>query len=189
MFVASNSAVHSITERGGGLAPDVASASLLSSPLVRTLVQVQEFPRPRREVYRFFEDAFNLDAITPPMLRFRVLTARPIEMRAGALIDYSLRLRGVPMRWRTRIEVYEPPFCFVDRQLRGPYRLWWHEHVFEEIEGGTRMTDRVRYLTPLAGSMIGRWVHDRFIRPDLESIFAFRRAKLAAMFGEMKSGG
>lgn len=170
-------------ERGGAL------ASLLAAPLVRTLEYVQEFPRQRDEVFRFFEDAFNLDAITPAMLQFRILTPPPIEMRAGALIDYSLRLRGVPIRWRTRIEVYEPPNCFVDRQLRGPYRLWWHEHVFEEIEGGTRMTDRVRYLTPLAGSKVGRWVHDRFIRPDLESIFAFRRAKLAAVFGEMQRGG
>ncbi len=165
--------------------PGVALRHQLSSPLVRRLEYVQEFPRSRAEVFRFFEDAFNLDAITPAMLRFRILTRGPIEMRAGALIDYSLRLRGVPIRWRTRIEAYDAPARFVDRQVRGPYRLWWHEHVFEEIEGGTRMTDRVRYLLPLAGSWLGRVVHDRFIRPDLESIFAFRRDKLARMFGVM----
>lgn len=164
---------------------EVAWRDLLASPLVRSLVYVQEFPRPRTEVFRFFEDALNLDAITPPTLRFRILTAKPIDMRAGALIDYSLRLRGVPIHWRTRIEVYEAPVRFVDRQLRGPYRLWWHEHVFEEIDGGTRMTDRVSYITPLAGNWLGRWVHQRFIRPDLEHIFAFRREKLAAIFGAM----
>lgn len=183
------SAAGTSTRRLGEIEPNGVPAALLASPFVRTLEIVQEFPRPRADVFRFFEDAINLDAITPPMLRFRIVTPRPIEMRAGALIDYSLRLRGVPIRWRTRIEVYEPPSCFVDRQLRGPYRLWWHEHVFEEIEGGTRMTDRVRYLTPLAGSMVGRWVHDRLIRPDLESIFAFRRATLAAKFGELEGGG
>jgi len=181
------SAAGTITQRAHGDEGEALGA-LLGSPSVRTLEFVQEFPRPRANVFRFFEDAFNLDSITPGMLRFRILTPRPIEMRAGALIDYSLRLRGVPIRWRTRIEVYEPPYFFVDRQLRGPYRLWWHEHVFEEIEGGTRMTDRVQYLTPLAGSMVGRWVHDRLIRPDLESIFSFRRAKLATIFGERQRG-
>lgn len=165
--------------------PGVALRHQLSSPLVRRLEFVQEFPRPRAEVFRFFEDAFNLDAITPPMLRFRILTARPIEMRTGALIDYSLRLRGVPIRWRTRIEAYDAPVRFVDRQLRGPYRLWWHEHEFEEIEGGTRMTDRVSYITPWAANWAGRWLHGRFIRPDLERIFAFRREKLAGLLGVM----
>lgn len=170
------------------LARDAELRGLLSSPLVRTLEYVQEFPRPRAEVFRFFEDAFNLDAITPATLRFRILTASPIEMRAGAKIEYALRLRGIPIRWLTRIEVYDSPRRFVDRQLRGPYRVWWHEHEFEEIEGGTRMTDRVRYITPLSGSWVGRAVHDRWIRPDLDRIFAYRRDALAAMFGTMASG-
>lgn len=158
---------------------------LLASPLLQTLEYVQEFPRPRAEVFRFFEDAFNLNAITPAMLRFRILTARPIEMRAGARIEYALRVRGIPIRWLTRIEVYDEPRRFVDRQQRGPYRLWWHEHEFEEIEGGTRMTDRVRYITPLAGRWAGRLLHDHWIRPDLERIFAYRRDTLAAMLGTM----
>lgn len=150
---------------------------------VYALEYVQEFPRRREDVFRFFEDAFNLDSITPPLLRFRILTPRPIQMRSGALIDYRLRLRGVPVRWRTRIEEYEPPHRFVDRQVRGPYRLWRHEHRFEEIEGGTRMTDRVVYITPLAGTWLGSILHDRLVRPDLESIFCYRRARLAALLG------
>ncbi len=151
---------------------------------VYALEYVQDFPRRREEVFRFFEDAFNLDTITPPLLRFRILTPRPIHMRSGALIDYRLRVRGVPVRWRTRIEEYEPPHRFVDRQVRGLYRLWRHEHTFEEIEGGTRMTDRVVYITPLAGTWLGSILHDRLVRPDLESIFCYRRAKLAALLGE-----
>lgn len=180
-----NPASGSITETSGGPERYGEPSALHPGPPERTLEYVQEFPRPRPEVFRFFEDAFNLDAITPPTLRFRILTARPIEMREGALIEYALRMRGVPIRWRTRIEAYDAPARFVDRQVRGPYRLWCHEHVFEEIEGGTRMTDRVRYQTPLAENWLGRWMHDRFIRPDLEGIFAFRRAKMEAMFGVM----
>ena len=102
-------------------------------------------PRPPAEVFPFFADARNLERLTPPWLRFAVLTSGPIEMRPGATIDYRLRLRGVPIRWRSEITAWEPPLRFVDEQRRGPYRLWVHEHRFEERDGCTVASDHVRY--------------------------------------------
>lgn len=130
-------------------------------------------PRRREEVFNFFGDAFNLQAITPRFLNFTVLTPAPIEMRAGTLIDYKLRVRGIPLRWRTLIREWEPPFRFVDEQLRGPYRLWIHEHTFEEREGGTLAKDLVRYAVP-GGALIERL----FVRRDVEAIFAYRTKRL-----------
>jgi len=129
-----------------------------------------ELDRPRDEVFPFFADARNLEVITPPLLRFELLTPDPIEMRAGTLIDYRLRVHGLPLRWRTRIAVWDPPQRFVDEQLRGPYHLWWHEHVFEELPGGrTRMTDRIVYR-PLGGRVAQRLVVER----DLCAVFDHR---------------
>ncbi|MBL9032071.1 MAG: SRPBCC family protein [Phycisphaerae bacterium] len=135
-------------------------------------------PRPIEEVFGFFADAGNLQAITPPWLHFAIVTPRPIEMREGALIDYRLRVRGVPMRWRTRIVRWTPPHGFVDEQLRGPYRLWWHEHEFREVSGGTLATDRVRYAVPM-----DRLVHRWLVRPDVERIFEYRKRALLQRFG------
>ena len=132
------------------------------------------------EAFAFFSRAENLEAITPPWLRFRVVTPGPIEMQAGALIGYRLRLRGVPVRWLTRIEEWNPPHGFVDRQISGPYRLWHHTHRFEPAgEGRTRMEDIVRYghrLGPL-GVVAQRLVVER----DLGRIFDFRRETIAAL--------
>ncbi len=131
-------------------------------------------PLPVDEVFPFFADAFNLEAITPPLLRFRVVTPAPIEMRAGALIDYRLRIRGVPARWRTEIAEWDPPHMFVDQQLKGPYRLWHHTHTFEAIDEGrsTLMRDVVRYELPrVPGRSL---VHKLVVRPDIERIFEFR---------------
>ena len=135
-------------------------------------------PRPREEVFAFFSDASNLDAITPPWLHFRTTTPTPIEMRSDTLIDYKLRLRGVPIRWRTKITVWEPPTCFVDQQIRGPYRTWIHEHKFEERDGGTLVRDRVRYAVPF-----DLFAHRWLVRPDIERIFAYRTDKLRQCFG------
>jgi ligand-binding SRPBCC domain-containing protein len=130
-------------------------------------------PRPREEVFAFFADAVNLELITPPWLRFQILSPLPIAMRQGALIDYRLRLRGVPLGWQTQISVWEPPLRFVDAQLRGPYRRWVHEHLFEESDGGTLCRDRVEYAVP------GGWLVERLlVRPDLDRIFAYRRERL-----------
>ena len=134
-------------------------------------------PRPRDEVFRFFADAFNLEALTPPWLKFEVLTPRPIEMRVGLRIDYRLRLRGLPLRWQSEITAWEPPVRFVDEQRRGPYRAWIHQHTFEERDGGTLARDRVRYDV-IGGRLVNRF----FVRRDVEKIFGFRQEKLLEIF-------
>jgi ligand-binding SRPBCC domain-containing protein len=134
-------------------------------------------PLPPEELFPFFADAANLDAITPPWLNFRIVTPPLVVMRAGTLIDYRLRVRGVPLRWRTRIKSWEPPHRFEDEQLRGPYRLWVHEHTFETVDGGTLARDRVRYAVPFDG-LVHRWL----VRPDIEKIFQFRSAALKKRF-------
>lgn len=130
-------------------------------------------PVPLGEVFPFFADAGNLEKITPPWLKFEIVTPRPIAMKAGAIIDYRIGLRGLPMRWRSEISVWAPPYRFVDRQLRGPYRQWVHEHTFDERDGGTLCTDRVDYAV-LGGALIERL----FVRPDVRRIFEHRTAAL-----------
>ena len=124
-------------------------------------------------VFDFFSDAFQLEAITPPWLHFQVLTPAPIPLHAGAMIDYRLRLRLIPLRWRSEIAVWDPPFRFVDRQVRGPYRFWVHEHVFEPCDGGTLIRDRVEYAVPG-----GRLVNALCVSSDLRRIFTFRSHKV-----------
>jgi ligand-binding SRPBCC domain-containing protein len=141
------------------------------------LERSQRLDRPVDEVFAFYAEARNLEAITPPWLGFRVLTPGAIAMRPGALIEYRLRLHGVPLRWRTRIEVWEPPRRFVDVQVRGPYALWEHTHDFAPVDGGVEIRDRVRYALPLG--VLGRLAHTLFVRRDLERIFAFRAAAVA----------
>lgn len=135
-------------------------------------------PQQRDEVFVFFADAANLGAITPPWLNFSTITPAPIRMHAGTLIDYKLRLRGFPMRWRTKIITWEPPVRFVDEQIRGPYRQWIHEHSFEERDGGTLVRDRIRYAVPF-DFLVHRWL----VRQDIERIFAYRGQMLRARFG------
>lgn len=138
----------------------------------------QWFPLPREQIFPFFGDAGNLEAITPPWLNFHVLTPRPIPMHAGQLIDYKLRLHGIPIRWRTEIAAWEPSVRFIDRQLKGPYSLWVHEHTFEGQSGGTLARDRVEYQVP------GGWlIHTLLVRRDLERIFTYRRQVLQQYFG------
>lgn len=128
-------------------------------------------PLARERVFEFFAAAENLERITPSELRFRIVSPLPIAMREGALIEYRLRLGGVPFGWTTRIAAWEPPFRFVDTQLRGPYALWEHTHEFVEVPGGTRVTDRVRYRLPFG--ILGRLVHP-VVRLQLARIFAYR---------------
>jgi len=142
-------------------------------------------PQPRDEVFQFFSDAFNLEQITPPWMTFSVVTPPPIEMRTGASIDYRLRLRGIPLRWRSKITCWEPPHRFVDEQLRGPYRYWRHEHTFEDVEGGCLARDRVDYAVPgvLPGTAWGsELIHKLLVRGDVEKIFQYRQEVLRRRF-------
>jgi ligand-binding SRPBCC domain-containing protein len=134
-------------------------------------------PRPVDEVFPFFADAHNLQKITPPWLDFRIVTPGDIEMKPGTLIDYKLRVHGIPMSWQSEITVWDPPFRFVDEQKKGPYRLWVHEHRFEEKDGGTLATDRVEYAVPG-----GELIRKLFVEKDVQKIFAFRTEKLEELF-------
>lgn len=143
--------------------------------------RTQTIPRPRAEVFHFFEEARNLEAITPPFLKFRVVTPEPIAMGVGTLIDYRLSLFGVPFKWKTRIDEYVPNERFVDRQLQGPYKKWVHLHTFEDApNGSTLMTDRVEYEVPLGplGAIARRLFVDRTVR----RIFAHRTKVIAERF-------
>lgn len=138
-------------------------------------------PLPPEELFPFFADAANLDAITPPWLNFRIVTLGPIVMREGALIDYRLRVRGLRLRWRTRINAWEPPRRFEDEQLHGPYRKWIHARTFEARDGGTLARDRVRYAVPFD------WlVHGWLVRPDIEKIFQYRSEMLKTRFASSR---
>jgi ligand-binding SRPBCC domain-containing protein len=146
-----------------------------------SLTTWQWLPRPRDEVFAFFSDARNLQRITPAFVEFRVLTPDPIDMRAGAVIDYRLKLRGVPIRWRTKITAWEPPVRFEDVQLRGPYAEWIHTHTFEEQDYGTLVRDAVRYR--LRGpSVVTRAINALLVAPDTKRIFEFRHKALEAIF-------
>jgi len=146
------------------------------------LTREQIVPRPRSEVFAFFADPQNLEQITPSSLRFRITSPPPIEMRTGAVIDYDLSLFGVRFGWRTVIEAFDPPHGFVDVQARGPYRLWRHTHVIEEIPGGgTRIADRVEYELPLGP--LGEVAHRLFVGRQLRHIFDYRRDVIAERFG------
>lgn len=134
-------------------------------------------PRPLEEVFPFFAEARNLETLTPPWVGFEVLTPEPITMGCGTLIDYRIRVHGIPLRWRTEIAEWQPPHRFVDRQLRGPYTLWHHTHTFEERDGGTLCRDRVRYR-PRGGALMNRL----FVRRDVERIFRFREQRMRELF-------
>lgn len=136
-------------------------------------------PRSLEEVFSFFSDARNLETLTPPWLHFEILTPTPVEMGAGTMIDYRLRLHGLPLRWRSEVTLWEPPQRFVDEQRRGPYRLWIHEHTFAPGDGGTWVRDRIDYA--IWG---GAFVQRLLVAPDLERIFDYRHKRLLELFGK-----
>jgi ligand-binding SRPBCC domain-containing protein len=144
-----------------------------------TLRREQTLGLPVDEVFAFFAEPANLEAITPDWLRFRTLTPGAIRMAAGTLIRYELRWHGLPLSWTARIEAWDPPRGFVDVQLRGPYRLWEHTHTFQPVAGGTLVRDVVRYALPLG--FPGRLVHAGWVRANLDAIFDHRARKVSEL--------
>lgn len=144
------------------------------------LERSQRIQAPPDEVFDFFAEARNLEEITPPWLHFRIISA-PDRVRGGEEISYRLRLHGIPIRWRSRIEDWEPPHRFADTQLRGPYSLWHHTHTVEPNGDGVVMRDRVRYSLPLGP--LGEAVHRLLVRRDLERIFDYRHEAIERRFG------
>jgi ligand-binding SRPBCC domain-containing protein len=140
----------------------------------------QFVPRPLDEVFEFFSRAENLQQLTPPWLNFRILSVEPATVREGTLIRYSLRWRVFPIRWTTRITDWEPPHRFVDLQLKGPYKLWRHEHRFVAEGEGTRISDEVHYILPFG--ILGRIAHSMKVKSDVEAIFAYRREVVSRVF-------
>lgn len=132
-------------------------------------------PIPIDRVFAFFADAENLERITPAALRFSILSPLPVEMREGALIEYRLRLLGVPFGWKTRITRWDPPDEFVDEQIAGPYAVWRHRHRFRAVTGGTEIQDRVEYALPFRSAGL---IALPFVRFQLRRIFEHRQREV-----------
>jgi len=135
-------------------------------------------PRPVHEIFDYFGDASNLETITPPWLHFHIVSDPKAKIERGSLIDYRLRIRGVPIKWRTEITDWSPPASFEDTQLRGPYRQWIHTHFFHEEDGGTVARDQVDYTMFCAG--LANWL---MVRRDLVRIFEYRHQTMVRLFG------
>ena len=144
------------------------------------LSATQVVPRPIDEVFAFFADPSNLARLTPPDMRFEFLTDDR-RMRDGLVLDYRLRpLLGVPVRWRTLIDAFDPPHSFHDVQARGPYRAWRHTHTFEAVDGGTLVGDQVEYSLPLGP--LGEIANRLVVRSQLAEIFRFRARAIESIF-------
>jgi hypothetical protein len=142
----------------------------------------QDIAQPREVVFRFFSDPANLERLTPPWLRFQILTPAPLPQGEGAVFDYRLKVRGLSLGWRTLIETWEEGRRFTDRQLQGPYALWHHTHLFLDLpDGGTRIVDRVRFR--LGWGLVGRIVTALWVKQDVERIFQYRQATIQRLLG------
>lgn len=146
------------------------------------LKRQQVIPKPLEEVFEFFSRAENLAKITPESLDFKILTPLPIEMKAGSLIDYTVKPLLLPIRWTTMITDYNPPNGFIDQQLKGPYSFWHHTHSFEHTPEGTLITDEVVYALPFG--ILGRIVHALFVKRQLRRIFDYRSSVIKTIFNE-----
>jgi ligand-binding SRPBCC domain-containing protein len=144
------------------------------------LERTQVVPRALPETFAFFADPRNLEAITPPWLRFRVLHAPP-ELRRGSELDYRLRLFGTPIVWHTVISDWRPPRTFADEQVLGPYPFWLHTHRFAAVAAGTEIYDHVRYRVP--GGPFAAAIRRHVVRGWLDEIFDFRAATLGGLLG------
>jgi uncharacterized protein len=141
----------------------------------------QQVSRPLAKVFDFFSRAENLEALTPPWLNFKIRGVNPLPVQRGTLINYSLRVHGIPLRWTSEIVEWDPPHHFVDLQLRGPYKLWRHVHRFESRDGGTLISDTIKLALPLG--FVGRLAYKIKVRSDVQEIFAFRKKQIHALFG------
>lgn len=146
------------------------------------LKQTTKIQKPLAEVFEFFSNAENLNLLTPPELSFLIVTPLPIKMREGATIDYRLKLSGISFNWQTLISVWNPPTKFVDEQVKGPYKIWKHEHRFEEKDGYTLMHDTVEYLAP--GWIFEPLIHKLIVEKRVEGIFEYREKMLNKIFGK-----
>jgi len=146
-----------------------------------TLSFQQQVSRPLPEVFDFFSRAENLEVLTPPWLNFKILNVNPQPIRQGTLIQYGLRVHGFPFRWTSEIVEWGPPYRFVDLQLRGPYKVWRHEHRFETRDGGTLISDTINLALPLG--LLGQLAYQIKVQSDVREIFAFREQKIHALFG------
>ena len=135
-------------------------------------IKQQTIARPIEDVFNFFKQPDNLEKITPSSVGFTILTPRPIKMQIGTVLDYTIRLLGLPVRWTTLISAYDPPHRFIDVALRGPYSFWHHTHTFEESDEGTIMTDKVHYALPFG--IFGRLAHFLWVKRQLKYIFDYR---------------
>ena len=140
----------------------------------------QYINKPLDIVFEFFSKPENLEMITPESLSFNILTPTPIKMGKGSLVDYTIRLFGIPIHWRTLISDYEPPFRFVDQQIKGPYTFWHHTHTFQQVDGGVEILDKVKYSLPMG--WLGTLVHSIWVRKDLEKIFEHRKTVIQNYF-------
>jgi ligand-binding SRPBCC domain-containing protein len=145
-----------------------------------SIASEQTVPRSLEEVFAFFSRAENLERITPPWLKFRILTVIPEPIRKGTVISYRLRLHGIPLRWASEIVEWEPPYRFVDLQLRGPYKFWRHDHRFAACDGGTLISDRVNLVLPLG--FLGQIAYRIKVRSDMQEVFTYRESRIRALF-------
>lgn len=147
---------------------------------MRTAIRESKINRPLEEVFAFFSKAENLNLLTPEKLHFKILTPLPIKMGKNTLIDYKIKLGGITFKWKTEITEWEPPLRFVDVQLKGPYKVWIHEHSFKANGSSTIMTDKVDYLSK--GWFMEPFIHKLFVKKKLEEILDYRENKLKLIF-------
>ena len=145
-----------------------------------TLKKTIQVPASLETVFDFFKRPENLEKLTPSFLKFSILTPPPLAMGNGAVFDYRIRLLGLPMRWTSIINHYDPPHGFVDIQLKGPYTFWYHRHRFTPKDGGVEVTDEVHY--DIGFSFLGGILHELIIRHQLRMIFAHRMKILRELF-------
>ena len=158
--------------------------SFLRKPIVYYFKIEHFFPSDMDTVFDFFSRPENLEKITPPAMGFHIMTPKPVEMKEGAIIDYTVNIMGIPARWRTMITSYKINEFFVDEQLKGPYSYWHHKHSFEAVEGGINIVDEITYALPLEA--FRSIVHPLFIKPQLKKIFSFRFQIIQDKFNNKK---